>query len=138
PAGLRRVNFIAGLHLAQPEARGAGRSRCMDASPILAHEMRCDVCGYPRRGLDPDALCPECGEPPPRLAGESSPESATTPALSAARLAHLRAITVGLVLLVTSSVTSLSVTLIMGVGSLSVPAMNVPAPKIHGAALVQR
>src|SRR5438067_4059432 len=49
PAGLRRVNFIAGLHLAQPEARGAGRSRCMDASPILAHEMRCDVCGYPRR-----------------------------------------------------------------------------------------
>ena len=82
----------------------------MDASTLPITAPACDLCGYPRTGLPPGALCPECGEPPPRLAGVDHPASA--PAHTAAALAHLRTVTAGLLLLLTSSMTAVGVTLI--------------------------
>jgi hypothetical protein len=115
----------------------------MDASTPVAHESQCDVCGYPRIGLPGEALCPECGEPPPRRAVETPRGSrrarhAPADAPTAGSLSHARAVGVGLLLLVVSSVSALSVTLVMDVGPMTIPALNVPAPKLHAAALVQR
>jgi hypothetical protein len=114
----------------------------MDAPtiPFPATEFRCDVCGYPRNGLPAQALCPECGEPPPRLAQHEPIHvgAVTAAPMTAARLAHLHTLTIGLFLLISSSITAIGVTLIMPIGPLSVAAMNVPAPKIHAAAMVQR
>jgi len=125
----------------------------MDAStpPAVACESSsCDVCGYPRIGLPEGALCPECGEPPP--APTSAPTNAPVRRDRSARrsadgpvdartdgqLAHVRAVALGLLLLVVSSISAFSVTLIMDVGPLTIPSINVPAPKLHAAAFVQR
>jgi hypothetical protein len=118
----------------------------MDVStspPAVSADPSCDLCGYPRTGLPPDALCPECGEPPPRLAEMARAYAAAAAAdtmspVSAAKLAHVRLVAAGLFLLITSSVTALGVTLVMKVGPITLPAVNVPAPKVHAAAFIQR
>src|SRR3954469_4756899 len=101
----------------------------MDASRPLSHAAAaCDVCGYPRLGLPVDSRCPECGEAPPVAEGGGrEARAARRPeARTAASLAHARAVACGLLLLVVSSVSALSVTLYMDVGRMTVPALNVP------------
>src|SRR3954464_4036228 len=107
----------------------------MDVStspPAVSADPTCDLCGYPRTRLPADALCPECGEPPPRLTEMARAYAAAADSLSplsAARLTHVRLVAAGLFLLISSSITALGVTLVMKVGPITLPAVNVPAPK---------
>jgi hypothetical protein len=106
----------------------------MDVSlPSGNHDVVCDVCGYSRRGLSDGAHCPECGDPPPKLA--ASPESIPR---TLEELRWLRTLAIGLWLLIFASIGALQVALIMPLHELSVGAINYPGPKIFASALVQR
>ncbi|MEM7807176.1 MAG: hypothetical protein AAF561_03605 [Planctomycetota bacterium] len=94
---------------------------------------RCRACGYLRHGLAAAARCPECGFDP------AEPE--TSVAIVDDEAAHARLVTIGLVLLLTSTFTLLSVTLAMRFrnelgGSLVI--VNFPGPKVWAAMLIQR
>ncbi len=106
----------------------------MDASTTLQAEACCDACGYPRRGLPANARCPECGEPAPQLISAAVSVVAQT----TGELYWLRAVAVGLLLLLLSSISALQVALVMPIGSFSLGAVNFPGPKVHAAALIQR
>ncbi len=43
------------------------------------HAGLCGRCRYDRRGLAPDATCPECGAPPTRVPGQESQEGRRAP-----------------------------------------------------------
>jgi hypothetical protein len=61
------VNVVAwgGAWWLAMAAAGAGRRA------IRRRSNRCVACGYPRQGLPADSACPECGEPPNRVASET-------------------------------------------------------------------
>src|SRR5262245_24885693 len=98
------------------------------------HEICCDACGYPRMGLPAEARCPECGAAPPKLVEARGKSRAMT----LGRQAWLRCISAGLVLLIVTYALALQVILMMSIWGLSSTAVNVPAPKIAAAALLQR
>lgn len=102
----------------------------------------CHVCGYSRLGLPSQGLCPECGEPPsPELSRAIAFPQATaelTLAKTQSERAWLACVGVGLVLLVVSSISALRVALVMRSGAVSVAAVNMPAPKVWAASLIQR
>ena len=115
----------------------------MDADTIaIAPDLRCDACGYPRRGLDADARCPECGEPalkvPVNNNGSSVESLFDDPLRSPSELLWLRLTAIGLVILLAYWLAALQVTLIMPIGSFSLGAMNFAGPKLNLAATVQR
>src|SRR5947209_7673077 len=105
----------------------------MDVSSEVEAGICCDVCGYSRRGLDAEALCPECGERPPLLVGASDFVARTRE-----ELAWLRTVALGLWILLGASFGALQVALVIPAGELSQGAVNFPGPKIHAAAMVQR
>ena len=105
-------------------------------TPDRPAATRCSDCGYLRHGLPDAALCPECGSDP------ADPDPHRHAVAAADTVAgHARAVTVGLILLVATSLTLLAVTLEMryrsGFGG-SLAVVNFPGPKVWGAALVQR
>ena len=106
--------------------------------PVTDDGPACHVCGYSRRGIAAQGLCPECGEPPspPVSIGEAT--AALTLAKTQADRAWLWYIGLGLALLVVCSVSALRVALVMRAGGASVAAVNLPAPKVWAASLVQR
>src|SRR6185436_10033365 len=99
----------------------------MDASltePVVAGEgcgpgaeqgPTCHVCGYSRRGLPAQGLCPECGEAPsPRVTlSIAQATAALTLARTHADRAWLWSVGLGLVLLVVASFTAARVALVM-------------------------
>jgi hypothetical protein len=98
-----------------------------------ARRSRCPECGYLREGLAAASSCPECGWDP------AEPERVSRPTDDAAGWS--RAVTLGLVLLLSGTITLLTVTLLMrfrGAWGGSLPVVNFPGPKIWAAALVQR
>jgi hypothetical protein len=97
-------------------------------------EICCDVCGYPRTGLPRGVACPECGSDEPAIA---TARYVAQP-MTMARRRWLRTVLAGLLLLVISSVATLQTALIMPIASVTISAVNVPAPKVGIAALVQR
>lgn len=109
-----------------------------DADLAADHGPACHVCGYSRRGIAADVPCPECGEPPspPVSVGEAT--AALALAKTQADRAWLWCVGLGLALLVVSSVSALRVALVMRAGNASVAVVNVPAPKVWAASLVQR
>jgi hypothetical protein len=96
--------------------------------------IACDGCGYPRLGLADDARCPECGAAPPGMVDRRQTPSPMT----LGRRRWLRTVLAGLVLLLLSSIATVQTALIMPIASVTVAAVNVPAPKVGIAALVQR
>ncbi len=113
----------------------------MDASEILQAEACCDVCGYPRRGLLPESLCPECGESPPVMVAtglDAQDVSQLTQSITQSQLCWLTSIAVGLLFFLIYSFAALRVTLIMPVGSFELGAMNFPGPKLNATTPIQR
>jgi hypothetical protein len=109
-------------------------NHAVDAPPAEAVEIACDACGYPRRGLSSEARCPECGAAPPGMVDRRQTPSPMT----LGRRRWLRTVLAGLVLLLLSSIATVQTALIMPIASVTVAAVNVPAPKVGIAALVQR
>lgn len=109
----------------------------MDASPTAAfedHAPRCDVCGYPRIGLPPNSPCPECGT----MGHVAATGRAAGAARSPADRAWLVSVGVGLALLLVASVFALQSELYLGLGGLTLIAVNAPGPKLAGAAMLLR
>lgn len=104
-------------------------------APIF-REINCDICDYPRTGLPPEALCPECGAAPKQVLKPAI--QSTLVARSRSEQAWLGMIAVGLILLIFSSIAAIRVVLIMPLGGLTLVALNAPAPKFVAAALLQR
>ena len=109
-----------------------GRGAVTDDGPA------CHVCGYSRRGIPARGVCPECGEPPSPPVSISEATAALTLAKTESDRAWLWCVGLGLALLVVSSVSALRVALVVRAGSASVAAVNLPAPKVWAASLVQR
>jgi len=118
------------------ESEGVGRAETSEAE----QGPSCHVCGYSRRGLPARGLCPECGEPPspPVSFSVSDATAVLTFAKTQADRAWLWCVALGLVLLVVSSFSAARVALLMRAEGASVAAVNIPAPKVWVASLVQR
>ena len=117
--------------LARPKPP-APKSQTVEAPPQTA-ALRCAACNYPRVGIAPAALCPECGHDPLEAP------------LPSARLDSeawwARGVMAGLLVLGLASFVMLGVTAYMRFradwgGSL--PILNYVGPKIWGAGLLQR
>jgi hypothetical protein len=118
----------------------------MEVSPTLARsapasnpstpiELDCDVCGYPRRGLAEASRCPECGAAPPAIVAVPR---VIAHVRTRAELRWTRTLALGLIVLLVSWVFALRVVLVVPTESLSITALNVPAPKLATVATVQR
>lgn len=118
----------------------------MEVSPTLARsapalipstpvDVDCDVCGYPRRGLPEQSLCPECGAAPPAIVAVPR---VVAHVRTRAELRWTRTVAAGLVVLLIAWAFALRVVLVVPAESLSITSLNVPAPKVATVAAVQR
>ncbi len=116
----------------------------MDALEPAHLDKICDACGYLRRGLPDGSLCPECGSAPPEIVDVGVGQRIDVRGalerlvITRGRLVWLRTLAVGLALLLYASYCAIRVTLVMGVGSMALPAVNMPGPKISIMAMLQR
>lgn len=107
---------------------GGGTGAGIETLPTMG--IRCDECGYDRRGLGAEQPCPECGQPP-RAPHEAEPQD----------LAWRRTVAVGLWLMLLVTIHAIASVLVqpftdeMG-GTL--PALNVTGPKLWVVPLLQR